>query len=147
MGRCSRDGLNSSQMSFDITVKPLDGLELEMPEDDSLLDEWIEQSQKTWLYDNFLGGDGTVFEYWYAPAKRLGLPLLTKIYHEGLSISATEGLEQLSKELHTLEAHWHTLKLPEWPPDFKESYLLERMGVFREAIQVALEQRGCLIVS
>jgi len=147
VGRRSRNRLNSSQMSFYIVVKPLAELEPEMPEDDSLFDEWIEQCQKWWLYDNPLGADGTVGEYWCIPAKRLGLPLLAQIYHEGLSVSTPEELEQLSRELDTLEAHWHTLSLPEWPPNFLESRLLERMGFFREAVQVALEQRGCLIVS
>jgi len=117
-----------------------------MPEDDSLIDEWLEQIQKTWLYDNPLGAVGTVGEYWCTPAKRLGLFLLAKISDEGLSVSTSEELEQLSKELDTLETHWHTLTLPEWPPNFLESRLLERMEFFREAIQVALERKGLLSV-
>ena len=134
-------------MSFDITVTPLSGLHLEMPEEDSLLDVWFEQSKKMWLYDSFLGGVGTVGEYWCSPAKRLGLPFLARIYQDGLKVSATEELEQLSKELDTLEAHWHTLKFPEWPPNFLEFRLLEPMGYFREALCVALEHRAVLIVS
>ena len=147
VGKCEGTrgiAVNSSHMSFYIVVKPLAELEPEMPEDDSLLDEWLEQIQQTWFYDNPLGGDGTVAEYWCGPAERLGLPLLAQIYQQGLRISNQEKLKQLSRELDTLEAHWHTLSLPEWPPDFKESYLLERMGFFREAIRVALEHKGLL---
>ena len=142
----SRSAVHSSSMSFLIIVEPLDIPAPEMPQDNFLLGEWFEQLRAWWLYEKHLGDFQTMSEYWFLPSKQLGLTLMS-FMDERIEISAPEELEQFSKELDTLEAHWHTLRLPEWPPDFLETRLLEPMRFLREAICVALEHRAVLIGS
>src|SRR4051812_46356223 len=62
-----------------------------------------------------LGAGQTVFQFWSAPAQELGLPLLGRVYEDGLTVRH-EDLNQLESELSALESRWAAMPLDCEPP-------------------------------
>lgn len=152
-------------MAFGITVhrRSDDALYRSHPDVASeAFDRWMEQCQARWVYENPLGADGTVFEQWHVPAHRLGLPLLGSIYHDGLRVEG-EQLAALGRELDALERFWAgtdfsratPLRVSTMRPDgtWEErmeplaDHLAEQSGYLREAILVANECDGVVVIS
>jgi hypothetical protein len=120
-------------------------------------DRWIKNCQERWLYQNPLGADGTVFEFWNVPAHEIGLPLVGAIYNNGLRVAGAD-LDHLSRELEALERFWdgadfsqagsinHHIIHADGSKEVRvvplRDDLQERLGYLREAIRIAQECDG-----
>ena len=133
-------------MAFGITVhrRSDDGLFQAPPANvySEEFDRWIKDVQARWLYENPLGAGGTVFDWWHKPAHEIGLPLVGAIYNEGLRVTDAD-LDRLSRELDALERFWDGADLSQELRD----HLQESLGYLREAIRIALECDGILVIS
>jgi hypothetical protein len=130
-------------MSFRISVS-IPHQPIPVPEDASQLDAWLDAENQFCLYDEPLGADGTIYEFWSMPASKLGLPMLTAIRSHGLQIQTPHELDVFEAELKQLQAAWNTY-LRELP-DLKKQDLLERMSFAHEAIRVARDNQAILTV-
>ena len=109
-------------------------------------DQWEAQARALCQYDNPLGAEGDVHEFWSEPALSLGLPLLASVYEEGFHKGiewSGPALDRLAEELVVLEHHWRTMSLD----DSDRSHLSERMSFLRTAIQVAKNCDGVLSIT
>ncbi len=91
------------------------------------------------LYDEPLGSESAVREWWSQPAAALGLPLLAALYDHGFYHGnrwAGAELRQVLDQLTQLEEHWSLAGLP---PDVLAD-LRERAGYLRAAVALA---EGC----
>ena len=125
-------------------------------------DRWCKECQARWVYENPLGADGTVFESWHVPAIRLGLPLLGSIYQNGLEVEGQQVIE-LGHELDALERFWASTDFSQAEPlprsiihpnGIEETQLVPlvdhlrtRLGYLREAIRIAVECDGVIVIS
>src|SRR5262245_20815649 len=151
-------------MSFSISVHHrADDLLFRSPPDvhSKEFDHWFDECMAKTVYDNPLGSDGSVHEFWHVPALQLGLPLIRSIYNDGLWLHGVD-LERLGREADTLERYWKSLNLTGRRPyachtirgDGSEErtwisvrdHLRERMGYLREAIRVAKAEDGVLSI-
>jgi hypothetical protein len=93
------------------------------------------------LYEQPLGSESAVREWWSEPASALGLPLLAAIYdygfYHGNRWSGPE-LRQVVDEMAQLEEHWSMAGLP---PDVLAD-LRERAEYLRAAVALAEECGG-----
>jgi hypothetical protein len=67
------------------------------------------------LYDNPMGSESAVREFWSEPAADLGLPLLADVYEHGFHRGNTwsgSALRQVVDELARLEEYWASAGLP-----------------------------------
>lgn len=152
-------------MAIGITVhrRADDAIYSDAPEVGSeVFDRWIKDCQDRWVYENPLGADGTVFEHWHVPAHKLGLLLIGSIYHHGIRAEGSQ-LAELSRELVQLEAFWDqtdfstarpltcTTLLPGGAEEVVliplREHLQQRLGYLREAIRMAKECDGVVVIS
>lgn len=109
-------------------------------------DQWEAQGNALCQYENPLGSEAAVREFWSEPATSLGLPLLASIYDEGfyngVGWSGPE-LDRLAEELEVLEGYWKNMSFTETD----RSDLAERMSFMRTAIQVAKQRDGVLTIA
>ena len=131
-------------------------------DDPSALDAWLAECRAGELYENPLGADGTVYRWWYLPARQLGLPLLGRLYHDGLEVYGGD-LDRLGSELDALERRWQTSGWEQEPPvhwmaysdDFGKTegdvafkdHLVKRAGYLRHAIDAACSNAGVVSVA
>lgn len=113
--------------------------------------QWVNEEHKFVLYDEPLGGDHAVFQFWHSIAISLGLPLITGIYNHGLSIRNESDLHALEQELDQLEQYWRSHPLKDSLPNpLSQDELMvdlwERMEYFRKAIQIAKKNNAELSV-
>jgi hypothetical protein len=97
------------------------------------------------LYEQPLGSESAVREYWSEPAALLGLPLLAAVYDQGFYHGIFWSGEQLGSvvtEVDRLEAHWSAARLPS---DLLAD-LQERARYVREAVAVASAVGGWLVI-
>jgi hypothetical protein len=93
------------------------------------------------LYEQPLGSESAVREWWSEPAEALGLPLLAAIYEYGFYHGnrwAGRDLKQMRRELARLELHWSSAGLA---ADVLAN-LRERAGYLRAAADLAEEYEG-----
>lgn len=98
-----------------------------------------------WLFQQPLGSEWEVKEYWSDPAATLGLPLLSTVYDEGFYQGIQWGgdqLPQVREELGRLELHWPTSGLSE----DVTALLAEKARQMRTAIDLAVQQGGYLVI-
>jgi hypothetical protein len=91
------------------------------------------------LYDEPLGSEWAVREFWSEPAAALGLPLLAAVYEHGFYHGnewSGPDLPRVLDELARLEEHWASAGLPA----NVLADLQERAGYLRAAVAVAA---GC----
>lgn len=100
-----------------------------------------EAESRTLVFES-LGSDGNIFEYWQAPAARLGLRLFGGIYEVGVQAEG-EDLEELRRELDALTRHWGATVED---LDMHEHLLDGREHVLR-AIRAAIEHDGYVTIS
>ena len=130
-------------MSFRISVT-IPHQPIPVPEDPSQLDAWLDAENRFCLYSEPLGADGAIYEYWSMPASKLGLPMLTAIYRNGLEIQTPHELDLFEAELKQLQAAW--ISYLRALPDFEKENLLERMSFAHEAIRVARDNQAILTI-
>ncbi|MFO0891034.1 MAG: hypothetical protein U0790_18055 [Isosphaeraceae bacterium] len=98
------------------------------------------------LYDEPLGSEAMVRQWWSEPATSLGLPLLASIYdqgfYHGIRWSGVE-LAQVQAELARLQLHWDSMSLP---ADVAAG-LAERAGYLREAVEMAMDCGGFVSIA
>lgn len=97
------------------------------------------------LYDEPLGSESAVREWWSGPAAALGLPLIASIYERGFYRAirwAGPELVQVLAELARLEVHWASVA-----PSEVAAGLAERAGYLRAAVAVAEEWGGFVVIS
>ena len=133
-------------MSFGIGVyrRTDDKLFNSPPEDvnSGMFDEWFEVCRDRTLYENPLGADGDIYEFWSKPASQLGLTKLKQIYNEGLRVLGSE-IGDFASELATLERYWESQRM-----DLaKLSGLKERMRALHEALEIARRHDGVVNIS
>jgi hypothetical protein len=152
-------------LAFHITVRRLAGpLPPDPPDsaDRAALDKWLAQCAVGELYSNPLGADDTVYRWWFLPSQRLSLPLLSRVYPNGLEISDGD-LDQLAVELDVLEREWLNSGLKsERPLNWiavghdgcrikgqitLADHLRERAGYLRQAIDAARTQAGVVSIA
>ena len=138
-------------MSFSIYVT-IPHEDIPVPEDPGELNAWVAKNKNYLLFSEPLGGDYIVHKYWSSIANEIGLPIITAIYKAGISISDTEELDKLEKELCDLEKYWKTHKLeePEIISSMREplsNHLEERIGYLRKAIMIAKDKNAILGIS
>jgi len=125
-------------------------------------DRWCKECQTRWVYENPLGADGTVFEFWHVPAIYIGLPLLGSLYENGLRVEG-QRLIELGHELDSLERAWVSTDFSQADPLSAHTihsngieevklvplveHLHERLGYLREAIRIAVECDGVIDIS
>ena len=93
------------------------------------------------LYEQPLGSESAVREWWSEPASVLGLPLLAAIYDEGFYYGnrwSGARLRQLIEEVARLEGHWASAGLS---PDVLVG-LRERADYLRAAVSLAQDVGG-----
>jgi hypothetical protein len=98
------------------------------------------------LYDAPFGSEGTVHDWWSAPAARLKLSLIESIYEVGFNRGIRWGgddLSRVSSELKQLEEHWRTMNIT----DKQLALCLERSAYLREAISIAVAQSGFVVIT
>lgn len=108
-------------------------------------DAWQVREDAIPHYEQPLGSESAVREFWSTPAFELGLPLFTPIYQDGFYHAVCWSGNQLKAivvELDQLETHWLGMELP----GEILSDLQERAGFLREALAVALKIDGCLLI-
>jgi len=122
-----------------------------MPEDADreTLNKWVDEEFKYCIYDEPLGADERVYEFWSSIARSLGLQIITKIYNHGLHTQDKNELQALEQELNQLSQYWKTHNLKESGPfalshDELMYHLWERMEYFHKAIQIAKENNADL---
>jgi hypothetical protein len=147
-------------MSFSILVEYFHD-EIPLPnefDNETIWDKWLEEERSYWIYENPLGADGTIYDYWHVIACKLGLDLLRKVYNEGLKLKSLKELEQLEKELIEIKNYWETHKLFDINKNsITKTYLTndievkehlnERWNFVMKAISIAKEKEGILIIS
>ena len=135
-----------------------------MPEDVASpeWDAWFEMCKKLTLYENPLGADYTVHEFWHLPAVKFGQPLLKQIYNNGLEVLPSQ-LPSFEKEISSLEKYWGSYNFPDnsfltgitihengsesHPKVHISQHLLERLGYLKEAINCAKEFHGVISIT
>jgi hypothetical protein len=93
------------------------------------------------LYEQALGSESVIREWWSEPAMVLGLPLIASLYEQGFYSGirwAGPELARALRELATLEAHWKSAELP--PEAIAD--LAERASYLRAAVAKAEECGG-----
>jgi hypothetical protein len=93
------------------------------------------------LYEQPLGSESAIREWWSEPATVLGLPLIASLYEHGFYSAirwAGPDLTRALRELATLEAHWMSAGLP--PEAIAD--LAERASYLRAAVAKAKECGG-----
>jgi hypothetical protein len=153
-------------MAFSITVhRRSDDSLFQAPPGDVFseeFDRWFKDCQARWLYENPLGADGTVFEWWHVPAQEIGFPLVGAIYNNGIRVAGAD-LNRLIRELEMLERFWDRANFSEagslnhhitYADGSQEErlvplrdHLQERLGYLREAIHIAQECDGIVGIS
>jgi hypothetical protein len=98
------------------------------------------------VYDESLGSEAAVREFWSDPAARLGLPLFAVVYelgfYEGICWHASQ-LDTAEAELDRLEEDWHAAGL-----DAETlAELVERAGYLRKAAGLARGHGGIVLIS
>ena len=151
-------------MSFSLSVRRLTDPPAPAPpdsDDPADPDLWLSACAAGELYAEPLGAGGTVYRWWHVPAHQLGLPLLRRIYPDGLVVSGGD-LDGLASELDALEAHWRGSTWEQEPPlpwsahdegggtteghiPFRD-HLLERLGYLRHAIAIARRNAGVVSI-
>lgn len=71
------------------------------------VDAWLEDERKFNVFEAPIASDRLFYLYYAAIASELGLPLLTRTYEQGLTLSAEDDLRQLLHEVECIEAEWH----------------------------------------
>jgi len=66
---------------------------------------WERRCDELCLFDAPLGSNGAIHSDWSRPAAELGLPLLARMYADGLDVSGQE-LMTLREEVDALTRHW-----------------------------------------
>ncbi len=98
------------------------------------------------LYDQPLGSEAAVGQFWSAPAAELGLPLLAAVYeygfHHGIRWSG-EQISAVAAEVDRLEAHWSASGLS---ADALAN-LQERAGFVRQALSIAAQASGWVVIT
>src|SRR4051812_33242410 len=98
------------------------------------------------LYDEPVGSEAIVREYWSGPAASLGLPLIASIYEHGFYHGnrwAGPELARVLAELEGLQVHWSTAGLA---PELAQQ-LAERAGYLRAAVALAESCGGFVSIS
>ena len=68
-------------------------------------DPWLRRCDDLRLFDAPLGSGGSISTYWSHAATELGLPLLARLYRDGLELSGSD-LTTLRNEVDALVRHW-----------------------------------------
>ncbi|HEY3418777.1 MAG TPA: hypothetical protein VGM23_18025 [Armatimonadota bacterium] len=111
-------------------------------------DAWTDEVDTLTLYENPLGAGDTIHRYWSAPAETLGLPIIARLYNDGLVVLPPQ-FQQLDDELIRLEQYWETL---DWSQEAQggnppfSSHLREHAGYVHEAIRIARSHGGVILV-
>ncbi|ULH15535.1 hypothetical protein MF271_16740 [Deinococcus sp. KNUC1210] len=113
-----------------------------MPRDCREINFWIENENRSIIYDEPLAGDGGFYNFWHLPARRLALPILSKVYERGFDSYEKVELEDLKKEIEKIENFWKEKGIDE---DVRYDFW-ERLSYFQEALRIALENQGSLSV-
>lgn len=114
---------------------------IEVPPDDWRVREGAED-----LCDRPLGNESDVREFWSGMAIDLELPLLLEVFGYGFYHGIRWSGEQLraaASEVDQLEAYWSSAEIP----DEKLADLRKRAGFMREALAVAEESGGWLVIA
>src|SRR5262245_60879428 len=88
------------------------------------------------IFEQPLGSESSIREFWSNPARELGLPLLTPLYETGFYNGVMWKGKQLSEalgELTRLELYWATMSLDEET----RNDLQQRAAWLREALRLA----------
>jgi hypothetical protein len=109
-------------------------------------DDWGVREGAEDLCDRPLGNESDVQEFWSGMAIDLDLPLLTEVsgygFYHGIRWSG-EQLRAAAAEVDQLEAYWSTAEIP----DEKLADLRTRAGFMREALAVAAECSGWVVIA
>ena len=137
-------------MSFQIFVF-IPQAALPMPDNPRDWGKWARECGKKILFEEPLGSDGMVYAFWSSAAERLGLPLLSSLYPDGLHLETPQQFAALEAELDQLEAYWHEHLLEELArdvdvPDGYQENLDGRLRHFRRAARQAGEMKAILFV-
>jgi hypothetical protein len=106
---------------------------------------WRVREGAAYLYDRPLGSEADVHEFWSGPAIDLGLPLFMEVSGSGFVHGirwSGEQLREVAAEVDRLEAYWSAAGVP----DEKLTDLRKRAGFVREAVAVAAECGGWLVI-
>jgi hypothetical protein len=107
--------------------------------------DWHVREDANPLFEESLGSESAVREFWSSPAEKLGLVLFSSIYDEGFhrgNFWRAEQLDQVVNELGLLENYWRESPLPL----NTLADLSERALYLRRAIAVARDQDGVLSI-
>ena len=108
--------------------------------------DWRVREGAESLYDEPLGSESTVSEFWSKPASALGLTLLAEVYEHGFHHGIRWSGEQLLAvvaEVGQLEVYWRAAGLtPETLAD-----LDRRAGFVRAAVAVAVGCNGAVVIT
>jgi hypothetical protein len=108
--------------------------------------KWQVLEGVTPLYEQPLGSEAAIREFWSVPAAELELPLLTSLYDQGFYQGIFwEGdeLVQAASELACLENHWVKMQLDAT----RYADLRDRAGYMREALKMANSYGGWVSIS
>jgi hypothetical protein len=140
-------------MAFGISVYLPEhlGFTNQVPENPDEMDAWLEECAKLCLYDAPLDAGAVVYEYWSKIAHKLGLPLISSIYNEGLMLKDSD-VPMLEAEIEKLERYWEDNQLEgveqfEWTQSSAKKDLKERLNYLREAAEVAKKNHAVLVIS
>ncbi len=96
-------------------------------------------------FEQPLGSESAVREFWSSPAAELGLPLLASLYDEGFYRGifwSGHELDQALRELASLEEYWARAPYD----DETRADLCERAGWMRDALRLAARCQGWVSV-
>lgn len=107
---------------------------------------WLEDERKFNVFEAPIASDRLFYLYYAAIAAELGLPLLTRTYKQGLTLSAEDDLRQLLHEVECIEAEWHQRDLQaQWQDELhgpsRWMRLQEGAADLKQATCSALEQQ------
>jgi hypothetical protein len=108
-------------------------------------DSWRVREGAENLCDRPFGNDPAVGEFWSGPAIVLNLPLFAEVYGYGFDHGirwSGEQLQAVAAELDALDAYWANASLP----SETLAHLRERAGFVRQAVAVASECGGWLVI-
>ena len=123
------------------------------PDDDEAIEMWIFEEEKHALFSYPLGATETINKLWYGIGLTLKLSLISQIYDYGIEICKKLDLELLKDQVLKLREYWESHELDDSLSVNDENgkvgtreHLIERSNFLLEAIEIAINQSGILII-
>jgi len=110
------------------------------------VDMWVDEERRFNVFEAAIAADGLFYSCYAVIASELGLPLLTRTYEHGLTLSAEDDLRQFLQEVECIQAAWHQRDLrAQWQNELHGPVRWERLqegaADLKQATHIALEQR------